>query len=296
MFNTIIIEQGANAWHELRAKRIGSSDIPAIMGVAGAYKKRAELLKEKITGETKPVDAFTQSLFDLGHEIEIETRCSFNAATGKTFVPLVAQSIENDYFIASLDGADLEHKEIIEIKSTRKDDYLALASDNKIPELYNVQMQWQFFVTGFHSGYCLVVDSRDKKAHVVEVRRDDILIGIIKIAAEQFLKEMSCEVVPYVQLETKEMIDIAATMKMIRTYKKEIKKAEFEIKQQAEELLERYGALSIDGAGVVIDYETRIGSIQYDLIPELKNVDLNKYRKESTKSPRIKEKKVKELE
>lgn len=289
MFNTIIIEQGENAWHQLRAKRIGSSDIPAIMGVTGAYKKRAELLKEKITGETKPIDAFTQGLFDLGHAIELETRESFNAATGKTFVPIVAQSIQNDSFIASLDGAELDHKEIIEIKSTRKEDFLALAADKKIPELYNVQMQWQFFVTGFHNGYCLVVDSRDKTAHVVEVKRDDILIGIIKIAAEQFLKEMNVSVSPYIQIETKEMRDIAASMAMIKDFQKIIKSREEEIKQAAENMMKQFGATRIEGCGVVIDYQERIGAVNYKIIPELKGVDLEKFRKPATKSIRIKQ-------
>lgn len=295
-FKSIPLIQGSQPWLDYRKGRIGASDIPAICSVSGAYNTRSNLLYEKITGISEPVSAFTQALFDKGHEIEIEARDGYNKTFQTNYTPAVVQSIDNELFFASLDGMDETTESIMEVKSTMRDEYLNLAMDNKIPDVYNYQIQWQLFITGFNQAVCVVVDSRDRIANVVHVVRNDSLIEEIKTQAEAFLKVMSVTLSPYVQIETKEIRTIAATMEQVRHYKKLIKQAEKEINEQAENLLKQYNALSIEGAGVVIDYQERIGSVQYDLIPELKNVDLNKYRKESTKSVRIKEKKVKELE
>lgn len=289
-FKLTQLEQGSQPWLDFRKDKIGASDIPAIVKVVGAYTKRSDLLYEKITGISKPLNSFTQALFDKGHEIEADARDGFNKLYGPTrqFVPAVVQSIENEKFFASLDGLCTDQEEVLEIKSTMKDEFLNLAKDGKIPEIYNVQIQWQLFITGYKKALCIVVDSRDRKANVVEVNRDDVLIGMIKLAAEEFLKEMNAGVSPYMNLESQEMRNISASIMQIKHFKKQIKDAETTMKLQAELLLKSFAASKIEGCGVVIDYEDRIGQVDYSAIPELKNVDLNKYRKPSSRSVRIK--------
>ena len=57
---------------------------------------------------------------------------------------------------------------------------------------------------------------------------------------------------------------------------------EMEEKALRELLIQMAGVENVTGGGVRITRSIRKGSIQYSQIPELQNVDLEKYRKEST--------------
>ena len=67
------IKQGTPDWHAFRASHFSASDAPAMMGVS-PHKTRSELLREKATGEVRPVSAYQQLIFDRGHRFETLAR------------------------------------------------------------------------------------------------------------------------------------------------------------------------------------------------------------------------------
>src|ERR1035437_9720554 len=67
------LKQGSAPWHSFRSTHFGASEAASALGLS-RFKTRDELLKEKVTGVTKEVDARTQAIFDKGHATEESAR------------------------------------------------------------------------------------------------------------------------------------------------------------------------------------------------------------------------------
>ena len=286
-FNTINLEQGSPKWIEFRNTRLGGSDIPSLMNLPEAYGNRTSLIQDKINPVTKEHSEFTKRLFQDGHDFELAVRES--NPRGFQFTPQVVQHKSEDRFISSLDGINLEHQIILEVKSTRKDAYLYMARNGLVPEVYNYQIQWCLFVTGYEVAHLYVVDSTCGDTYFIEVKRDQNLIDKIVIEAHKFLAELSTGIEPYIQLENITVQNIANIKNNIKHYKKLIAEAENQVQEQAEQLLKEYKATKIEGCGVRIQIVTKKGSVQYKKIEALKGIDLDKYRAPSSSYVKISE-------
>lgn len=287
----IALEQGTSEWLDFRKSKLGASDIPALMNLKGAYKTRAQLLQEKLTGETKELSDFTKKMFSDGHEWEVVVRDSVSNLYGK-FTPCVVQSIENENYFASLDGLQ-ESNLILEIKSTVNKTILSQVEMGVCPDAYNYQIQWQLYCTGLNECLLAVVDRNTGAVETLTIERDDSLIDKIKTAAAAFMEELNGGVVPYQQLQNETLAYIANSKKIIKEYQALIDAEEDKIKAMAEKLLTDFNALKIEGCGVKIEHQERKGSVDYSAIPELKNVDLEKFRKPGTRFVKITETKTK---
>ena len=281
--------QGSPEWIAFRQGRIGGSDVPSIMEVPGAYKSRAQLLQEKITNVVETFDAFTQKIFADGHAFEIGARQLFSDKMNDAFIPVVIQSITNELHIASLDGFNSSEDRILEIKSTRKKEYISLAAQGLRPEVYEYQIQWQLFVAGCNNATLLVVNSMSGEMIEVKIGRNQGLIDDIVVGVNKFITEMLTQIAPFLYLETVEMRVIAGAKMQIKEYQNQIKDIEAVIKKAATDLLNHYGATKIEGFGTRIQMIEKVGSVNYKKIPELKNVDLDKYRARPTSYVKISE-------
>lgn len=140
------VQQGTEAWHALRANHLTASEAPAMAGVS-KYQSRAELLKQKYSGEIPEVSAAQQRLFDKGHAAEAKARPIAEEIIGEELYPCTATSDEHDHLLASFDGCTLLEDVIWETKLWNQE-LAAAVRANDLPEHYLVQMDQQLLVSG----------------------------------------------------------------------------------------------------------------------------------------------------
>ena len=140
------LEQGTPEWRAARMQYVTASDVPAIMG-ASKYKKRAQVLEEKISGREAEVDDFKRRLFELGHLAEDAGRRYANENLGMSFKPLVLRSVALPCLLASLDGFDPLKETIFEAKYLGAK-ALEEVAKRKIKAHHALQVQAQLLVTG----------------------------------------------------------------------------------------------------------------------------------------------------
>lgn len=141
------VVQGGQEWLAIRANYFTASEAPVALGVS-KYANRTELLHQKSTGVAKEVDAFTQGLFDQGHEAESLARGFAEEIIGSDLYPITATiTVDGVELLASLDGSTMDDETIWEHKLFNAD----LAADVKTGMLhphYTVQMDQQLLVSG----------------------------------------------------------------------------------------------------------------------------------------------------
>jgi hypothetical protein len=84
---------------------------------------------------------------------------------------------------------------------------------------------------------------------------------------------------------------IAQSRQTIKELQKLIDAREQEIKDFAETLLSKYSADKLEGGGLIFEKIVRQGSIDYSKVNELKNIDLEQYRKKPITFIQVKEQK-----
>ncbi len=294
--------QNTPEWFAFRKGKIGASMIPAICGVS-PYQTRNQLLKEFVTGETKAVNDYTQKIFADGHEYEEIVRDkindSFKIAESRQskFIPAVVQYQKDSLFFASLDGLDEEIEQVLEIKTTSSADIVDQVKSAICPVHYNAQIQWQLFITGYNVAALAVLDKRDEALYTMNVYRDDTAIEGIIMEVSRFRKEVeSSKQLATVTSDDLELKYIAESKKVVSEYQKLIDAEEEKIKELSEQLLKKYNANCIIGHNVKIEFSERKGAINYGEIEALREIDLEAYRKPSSRFVKITVQKQKQIE
>jgi putative phage-type endonuclease len=279
---TVNFEQGSQAWKEYRFGKIGASDVPTIIGAEGAYRSYNDLLTEKITGVAPKVNDFLERKFADGHEWEQVIRDQLKAE-GQNFIPCVAEHPDEPRFIASLDGVC--NDTILECKFTESKKIIDQLYAGTIPEVYSSQIQWQFFVTGLSKALLCVVYNGEMIKCAID--RNDAFIGQIVPIAVEFLEKIEIGALPMRGLETPMMMEIKNLKEEAQYLKGLAEKLEERAEHHAKSILDDLKAEHITGLGLTIQMVERQGSVEYKNIPELKGVDLEKYRKPSSRYLKI---------
>ena len=180
-------------WHELRAKRIGGSDVGAILGV-NPYKSIVDVYVDKTEGS----DFKGNNATYWGHVLEGTVLKEFSNRHKELIVYEVPYSVVNDFLIANLDGA-LKDKEtgdygVLEIKTTsvwnRKE-----WEEDIIPQSYYAQIQHYLMLTGYKFAYVAVlIGGNEYKEFKVERSEEDI--ELIRNKATEFYKENILKQIP----------------------------------------------------------------------------------------------------
>ena len=180
-------------WHELRAKRIGGSDIGAIIGV-NPYKSIVDVYVDKTEGSNFKGNELTH----WGHMLEGTILKEFSNKHKELIVYEVPYSVVNDFLIANLDGA-LKDKEtgdygVLEIKTTslwNKKDW----EDDVIPQYYYAQVQHYLMLTGYKFAYIAVlIGGQQYKEFKIERSEEDI--NLIRNKATEFYQENLLKKIP----------------------------------------------------------------------------------------------------
>lgn len=275
-----------SAWHEFRAKGIGSSDIASILGIS-PWKSAHQLWKEK-TGIEKAVDISNQYQVQRGVVNEPRARAIFELIDGKSFPAALAIHPEFDFMRVSLDGDDGET--VLEIKCPGQktmDD----AKLGKIPDYYMCQIQYQMFVAQRKKAVFFCYQPETEHYEFVNVEPDFNLQEKIKTEVINFWDKIQTKTwedeTDYLDLNDK---DFHSAAKNWLCTKKELDEAKKKFESAEEQVLsfESKHKKEIRGFGIKILKSEVKGSVDYSKIEVLKNVDLDKYRKPSTTRTTIK--------
>ena len=278
----IDLKQNTPEWHSFRLKHIGASDCPIIM-MESPWMTPIELYELKLgIRQPKPGNEFTER----GHRLEPEALKIFINREDNEYSmhPVIFESDECPFMAASLDGYDPAHNIILEIKCPGEKDH-ECALSRRIPEKYVYQLQAQFLVTGAKRGYYMSYRPEHETPYVI------LEVGPIKSKMDALLEECTKF---WTCLQTFTPPRICADDDQWRYNCGELRKLSglIEMYQQMyddikEKQVELSGGHDCAGYGVSVCHIERKGAIDYNAIPELKSVDLEAYRKPSTKYTKV---------
>ena len=267
--------QGSEEWLEMRKNKIGASDAPILMGVS-PWSTPYRLWCEKLSLVEPRQKTFAMN---RGLELEDEARHEFEMKTGLIMFPDVVFSDEFDFMMASLDGIDIERKNIVEIKCPGKEDH-EMAMDGIVPEKYIPQLHHQMIVSGLDK--CFYFSYTKNSSKVLEVERSDSYNKVLISKEKEFWRCIQDFESPKLcEKDYDERTDdlwVHAAMKW-KEAKKNLEMLEEQEKDLRQSLICLSGKSNVKGAGIKLLKVVRKGSISYQEIPELSGLNLERYRK-----------------
>lgn len=271
--------QNTQSWLEWRKERIGASEAPIIMGL-DKYTTPLKLYNQKKGIEP---NNFKSAAMQRGHDLEPAAREWYYHETGQRIHPTVIVSEIYPWMHASIDGMSFDGEVAVEIKCPGKA-MLDEIERNGVPDNYFCQCQHQMFVASLDEVDLVVFDG--VKGKIYKVYRDEKFIFKMLDKEIEFydcLKNntppaASKERVSYEPIETDEW---ASLMQTIKDCGDRIKRDQEILDLAKDRAKEIAGGRNLKGHGLYITYGSRKGNVNYKAIPELKGVDLEKYRAES---------------
>jgi putative phage-type endonuclease len=283
------MEQGTNEWLAWRHKAITSSKAPIIMGKS-KYMTRYQLWFEMI-GEPKAQERprFVQ---ELGHKFEPKA-LGYIALQNEIldFKPTLFEHKEYDWLKASLDGYSEEKNIALELKYVGKDRFNQVKTTRKPLDDHWDQLQHILMVTGAKKLIYGVYTLDAERKSIDEIHWIDVHIDLDYVLKELFptLKEFHEMVISGTQPELieKDQVEISDQLSLnladsyteLLKQKKEIDDKLKGIESDLKAIAEKEQAGKVRIKNLNISCVVRRGSVDYKKIPELKNVDLDKYRK-----------------
>lgn len=180
-------------WHTLREKRIGGSDIGAILGV-NKYKSIIDVYIDKTEGSNFEGNEATF----WGHMHEATIMKVFAQKHREFNVYQVPYSVVDNFLIANLDAV-LKDKNtgehgVLEIKTTNAFNYKDWEGDI-VPQYYYAQVQHYLMLTGYKYAYIAVLIGVNKyKDFKIERSEEDI--ELIRNKATEFYNENILKLIP----------------------------------------------------------------------------------------------------
>lgn len=180
-------------WHTLREKRIGGSDIGAILGV-NKYKSIIDVYIDKTEGTKFEGNEATF----WGHMHEATIMKVFAQKHREFNVYQAPYSVIDDFLIANLDAvlkdrSTGEHG-VLEIKTTNAFNYKDWEGD-VVPQYYYAQVQHYLMLTGYKFAYIAVlIGGNHYKDFKIERSEEDI--ALIREKATEFYKENILKQIP----------------------------------------------------------------------------------------------------
>lgn len=279
------MQQRTPEWHEWRRNHIGASDSPVIMGVS-PWKDVKQLYIEK----TNCLEIPDSSNSAMQRGIDLEPHCLsiFEAETGYLMNPKVLVHPRITFMAASLDGLELDHKCAVEIKCVGKKDHL-LAVDGQIPDKYIPQLQHQIEVAGLDKIYYMSY-ANDNDYKILEVYKDVEYTQKMLQKEAEFWKCVVERTPPeftksgFTEIKDEKWKFLMEKYKKLLSYKLG---NDEDIEETKAQLIEMANFSPAQGFGLQLSKVITKGRVDYSNVPELKGVDLEKYRKPDTESWRI---------
>ena len=275
----IKLDQGSQEWLSWRKTVITATDASVIMGnnpwttPYACWQRKLGLVEEKQSNEA----------MERGKKLEPSARAQFIQDFGIAMVPMVVESTEFDFLGASLDGISELGNILLEIKCGGSKLH-AMAAKGEIPEYYKDQMQHQLIVTGAERCYYYSYDGTD--GICIEVFPDPAFKESFIPKARDFWRCVALGEAP--PLEDSDYRDMNGDMSwktIADNYKEicmQIKSLEEQKESYRKGLMKLSGDMPCLGEGVRLTKTMMKGRVDYDSIPEIQGIDLDRYRKPST--------------
>lgn len=275
----IDLEQNMPEWKEWRRGKIGASMVPAIMGVS-PYQTKLQLYNEMVG--IQPKKQLNMSM-KRGHDLEPVARDWCKAVLHlDDLEPAVAQHNDFDWAIASLDGYSPFHGIIVEIKCPNKVDH-ALALQGDIPDHYYPQLQHQMFVTDKEAVTYVSFDGIC--GTVVICNRDEEYIEKMILEEIAFLKCIQLGIPPDASDSDEVVIQDPLLINLGEQYQfltEEIDSMTREREKIKNLITERCLHPKNSLGSLKVCKMHRKGNIDYKSVPEIKEMNLEAYRKPGT--------------
>lgn len=274
------MQQGTPEWLSLRTTKITSTDASIIMGESH-WKTKIQLYHDKVEERLPP---FINARMQRGLELEPIARDLFCIQNDIQVFPKI---VLKDWAMASLDGISACGKYVVEIKCPGEKDH-NIALNGKIPDHYYPQVQHQLYVTGLDELFYYSFDGTD--GVTIKVKRDEKYIQKMVEKEFEFYQCLVNKTAPepdeddFLERDDDLWIHCSLKWKSVVDEIKDLEKKEEDLRQQ---LIFLSGESNTKGGGLSLCKVTRKGNVDYHKIPELKNVDLDIYRKPSSYSWRI---------
>ena len=292
----IDLVQGSPEWLKWREWKIGASDAAVIMGIS-PFKTALQLWEEKVM----EVESKTTYAMDRGTRLEKTSRDLLNQTlnNGLKYSPACIEHDDIPWMIASLDGAMINTMfgassgkcdvlKACEIKCPGKEAH-SMALEGKVPPYYMPQLQHQMVVGELREILYVSFDG-ERNVGIFVDRDDDYITKKLMPALASFYQSLVDFKPP--EPTDKDVIEIVDSRACIMAEQyKEISLTIEQLKEQQESLKEELCAYATHGRCKIGDLRVtkvmRKGAIDYQSIPELKSVSIEKYRKEPVISWRI---------
>jgi putative phage-type endonuclease len=285
MYKFVNLLQGSREWLDFKKDKVGSSEIPAIMGFS-PYQTAKRLLALKRGEVESRFNANDQQRFALGHEIEASVREQYYPE----LIPVVIQSEVYPEAIASLDCVRLENGkivELVEVKSTQSEDTLAQVKSGECPKSYFAQIQWQLFLTGLDTATLFTVHAETKESYTLAIKADTSFQTQMISAFSGFLKQMTA---PKLELSDS-IVAKLQRLEMLKTLSnkvsRELASVEDQAKALAQEILTETNSDRVVTGSMKIETIERVGAVMYDKIESLKGVNLDLYRRKPSRYVKV---------
>ena len=277
------VQQNTPEWLELRKNMIGASDAPIIMGDS-PWKTPFQLWEEKLSLKKPPE---MNAAMQRGHELEPIARQAYIDYTGNYIEPKVVFSETHHWMMASLDGLSIDGNLIVEIKCPGKKDH-EIAKKGEVPKKYWAQLQHQ--LATINSNILHYFSYLDGDVALVTVEADEKYIKQLMKKEVDFWNKMQSLEAPALSdrdyVEKRDDIWVEATQEWA-TVQLQLEDLKAREKKCRELLIQLSGGVNCIGNGVRVQKVVRKGSVDYKAIPELANVNLDKYRKAPVESWRL---------
>jgi putative phage-type endonuclease len=266
-----------------RKNYIGASDAPALMGVS-PWKSKYQLWEDKLGLAPEQEDNWAMK---RGRDLEPLACETYMLHTGNIVEPKMVIHPEIPYMMANFDGISEDHSVAVEIKCPGEKDH-SVAKQGIVPEKYMPQLQHQMEVVGLEKLHYF--SYRDGDTALIEVKRDESYIKKLLVEERKFWSCVENLTAP--ELSDKDYtkrvdLDWATAASDWKSINEEIEALKEKEKLYRETLLVLSDNKNCIGAGIRTQKIIRKGSVDYKAIPEMKDVDLEKYRKPNIESWRL---------
>lgn len=276
----ISMEQNTPEWLAWRRAGIGASDASIIMGLS-PWKTPYELWREKsgliteefsgnyATNHGKTYESVARKKIEEVLDIKISPAC-------------LEGDIDGVPWKCSLDGATNDFSTIVEIKCPLK----LWRPLSEIPQAYLPQVQHQIFGVRPKKMYYAEYFKREDKLEIIEVHADEPFQESLMASEKTFWDRVTGKNPPDEDIKNmnsdSKWVDVLSKygkrLELMDALKKEID----DMHEEIEKMFEGVKAPKALASGFICRVTKRAGSVDYSKIPELKDVNLENYRKKGT--------------
>lgn len=178
------LRQRTPEWVLERRRHLGSSDAPVLAGETGSLYR---LWAEKTGRLERDFGDDEAELMQIGALLEPALRDLYVARTNRPIRARNVTLVRKDWRVAAASLDAESGPRVVETKWTHSAEWhaaVAAGSTDPVPGRVMAQVQWQLYVTGRDVADVAVLLGR--KFHVIEVGRDDRMIGDLEYIARDF--------------------------------------------------------------------------------------------------------------